>query len=396
VNPAARALIAAVEVRMGRRAAERDLPGLAIAAWYLAGLVLTWLAVSVISHLGHASAHAGMDVSVVLYRSGADPLLGPLLSHRLLSTWQLDAVACAVLTIAAAGYVTGWARVHRSGEQHWPISRAISFFAGLAVCAIATNGSIAVYDMTLFSAHMIGHLLLIMIAPPLLVAGRPLRLAVAALREPWRGRLSRLLAGRHLALLTAPPVALACYTAVIVGSHLTGLMDQIMRTPWLGQVEHLVYLLVGCQFFVIILGDEPIRWRLSYPARLLLLALSMAVDTFTGLVLLQSSTPIAMLANPGLQVDPLADTHAGGAIMWVGGDGIMIVIMILLVIAWARQPEHLRRSPNSWLEQARRASFAQRVGAPAVMPSTTGESDFDEDEARRNDYNEWLRRIAKT
>jgi cytochrome c oxidase assembly factor CtaG len=378
---------------MARRAAGRDLPGLAIAAWYLAGLVLTWLTVSVISHLSHAS-HAGMDMSTALYRSGADPVLGPLLSHRLLSTWQLDAVACAVLTIAAAGYVTGWARFNRSGDQPWPIGRAISFFAGLAVCAFATNGSIAVYDMTLFSAHMIGHLLLIMVAPPFLVAGRPLRLAVATLREPWRGRLSRLLDGRHIALLTAPPVALACYTAVIVGSHLTGLMDAIMRTPWLGQLEHLAYLLVGCQFFVIILGDEPIRWRLGYPARLLLLALSMAVDTFTGLVLLQTSTPIAMQSNPGLQVNPLADTHAGGAIMWVGGDGIMIVIMILLVITWARQPEHLRRNPQSWLEQARRASFAERVGSHALSAGQT--PDFDEDEARRADYNEWLKRIAKT
>ena len=90
-------------------------------------------------------------------------------------------------------------------------------------------------------------------------------------------------------MLTAPPVALASYTAVIVGSHLTGLMDVIMRNTWAGQLEHLVYLLVGCQFFVLVVGDEPIRWRLAAPARWLLLAVAMAVDTFTGIVLMQGT-----------------------------------------------------------------------------------------------------------
>ena len=122
----------------------------------------------------------------------------------------------------------------------------------------------------------------------------------------------------------------------------------------------------------------------------------MAVDTFTGLVLLQTATPIDMLPNPGLHVDPLADTHAGGAIMWVGGDGIMIVIMIMLVLAWVRQPEDARRNANGWLEQARRANFAQRVGSVPDSPDAGSDVDFDEDEARRADYNEWLKRIAKT
>src|SRR5204863_516257 len=111
--------------------------------------------------------------------------------------------------------------------------------------------------------------------------------------------------GRAVSLLTAPPVALACYTAVIVGSHLTGLMDTIMRNTIAGQVEHLVYLIAGYQFFVLIVGDEPIRWRLSTPARWGLLAVSMAVDTFTGVTLMMATTPIAMRPPVGVQVEPL-------------------------------------------------------------------------------------------
>ena len=58
---------------------------------------------------------------------------------------------------------------------------------------------------------------------------------------------------------------------------------------WAGQVEHLVYLGVGCQFFLLVLGDSPSAGGCSTPARWLLLALSMAVDTFAGIVLPQST-----------------------------------------------------------------------------------------------------------
>ena len=122
------------------------------------------------------------------------------------------------------------------------------------MCGFATNGSIAVYDQVLFTAHMAGHLALVMVAPVLLVAGHPLTLALAAAEPARRERLARIATGRVVSLLTAPPVALAAYTVVIVGSHLTGLMDEIMRNTWAGQLEHLVYVLVGCQFFVLVVG----------------------------------------------------------------------------------------------------------------------------------------------
>src|SRR5581483_8133618 len=128
----------------------------------------------------------------------------------------------AVLILAAAAYLTGVGLVPVRSQVRWPMRRTVSFLAGLAVCAFATNGSIAVYDQVLFTAHMVGHLALVMVAPVLIVAGHPLSLLLAAAPSGRRARLERVLTGRVVSLLTAPPVALACYTAVIVGSHLTG------------------------------------------------------------------------------------------------------------------------------------------------------------------------------
>ena len=185
-------------------------------------------------------------------------------------------------------------------------------------------------------------------------------------------------------------MALASYVVAIVGSHLTGLMDTIMRITWAGQVEHLVYVLVGCQFFSLIVGEEPIRWRLSSPARWLLLAIAMAVDTFTGVVLLQGTRAIGMLVSPGLHVDTLADTRTGGAIMWFAGDAIMAVVMIGLVISWLRRVE--TSEEKGWLEQARRATFSAHTGAATADSDAPG---FDDDDAARRSYNSWLANLDR-
>ena len=55
------------------------------------------------------------------------------------------------------------------------------------------------------------------------------------------------------------------YASTIVLTHLTGLMSTVMSRPWLGQAEHGLYLGVGFVFFLLVFGDEPIRWRLSPP-----------------------------------------------------------------------------------------------------------------------------------
>lgn len=377
--------------------ARRRVPGLVWAAWALTGALVLGLAAAVLHHLsGSTSAMTGMSdmhsghLSASFYRVGTEPS-GPLLGSHLLTAWQLDPVALAVLLLLAATYLTGVIRCRRDGEA-WPVPFTLSFLAGLVVCGLATNSSIAVYDMSLFTAHMIGHLMLVMLAPALIMAGRPLNLLLDTRRGESRERVRRILLGRTVSLLTAPPVALASYTVVIVGTHLTGLMDEIMRYTWLGQLEHLTYLVLGCQFFAVVIGDPPIRWRLGVPARLFMLAISMAVDTFTGIVLLQTKTAIHMMPPPDANINPLTDTQTGGAIMWFGGDGIMAVIMVVTAIGWIYR-QNAVVEPGGWLEQARRANFAAHVGGGESSDVPDDSADFDDDEQRLAQYNEWLKKI---
>jgi putative copper resistance protein D len=370
-------------------------------------ILLGTVAVLLVEIVRRLSGAHGPVLPVSWCRSTTMAILPPLTGSRWFTSWQPDRVAETLIVALAALYLAGVVAVSRQRSRRWPVLRTASFLAGLGVIVLATSSSIAVYDMAMFSAHMLGHLALVMVAPPLLVAGRPMTLALHATRNPWHGRIRRVVRSRALALWFCPPVALAAYTIVIVGTHLTGLMNEIMSHPWAGQVEHVAYLVVGYQFFALVVGDEPLRWRLSMPAKLLLLAVAMAVDTFTGVILLQTTQAIEMGGASPSHVDPLTETHLGGAIMWVGGDGIMAAVMILVAISWFRRPEYRRRSSRSWLEQARRANLdAHRLPEPLDAATAGGLAqgsadeapvrDVDTDERALADYNAWLNRLDRS
>ncbi len=346
-----------------------------------------------------ANSHA-LPVEWARWSRQPDPLQ-PLSGWRFATAWQLDPPLVLLVALLTAGYVSAMRRVARAHPRRlWPRRHTAAFLAGLAVAVVATCSSVGVYDMSLFSVHMAQHLMLIMVAPPLLAAGRPITLLLHSVRNPWHHRAIRVLRSPAASVLFSPPVALVVYTVTIVATHLSGLMDRVMNNVWLGQGEHLLYLAAGYLFFVLVFGDEPIRWRLSMPGRLMLVVVAMAVDTFVGLVLLQTVHPIAMMAHPGWGASALTDTHTGGAIMWFFGDGVMVVLIVLLFRSWVRRPEYARRQSGSWLERARLATFddhtASRASAPEgdLHPATGagrgGRTDFDDDEARRLAYNDWL------
>lgn len=356
------------------------------------GVVLAVIAVAGLALYRHLSTPDLPVLPISWSRGHAPTSLAPLMGRPLLTEWQVNPLALVVLGSVAALYLAGAASVPRRGRGRWPWQRTGYFLAGLGVCALATNSSIAVYDMALFSAHMVGHLMLVMLGPILLCAGQPFNLLVAATADPWHARVVRALRGPVATVVFFPPVVLATYAAVIVCSHLTGVMNTIMLNPWAGQLEHLVYVVVGVQFFTLITGgDPPIRWQLTTPARWVLLAISMAVDTFTGVILLMYVRPMAMTHVPGLDVNAYTDTQTGGAIMWVGGDGLMAAVMIILVVGWLRSPELRARDRTGFIERARRATFTGHTGVPT--PEVAGGIEFDEDDERLASYNRWLASI---
>jgi putative copper resistance protein D len=212
----------------------------------------------------------------------------------------------------------------------------VSFLAGLIVTFIATQSVIGVFDMEYFSDHMIQHLLLIMVAAPLFALSAPLDLAYDA----GSPRLRRLLDGRVMTLVTQPLFGFAAYFVFIPVTHLTGLFNLMMEHEWVHHLEQIGFLVVGYLFFRVAFGLER-GTQLHRGLRLVFVMAAVPVDTFTGLALVMSShTPFpayaAMAPRGSTKAGILANIHLGGAIMWIGGDALMLLACIPIAIAWVK------------------------------------------------------------
>ena len=217
-------------------------------------------------------------------------MLPPFSWSEAATNWQFAPIVTAFTALVAAAYLWGVLRVRRRHPRRpWPLRRTIPFLLGLLVINLATQSGIGTYDDTLFWDHMIQHLMLIMVAPPLLVAGQPVTLLLHASRNPLHTGVKKLVRSRPVQWITWPGFGVAAYAATIVGTHLTSFMNLVIEHDAIHEAEHVLYLVVGYLFFLPLLGHEPIRWRVPYPIRLLVLALAMPVDTFTGLVLLYAN-----------------------------------------------------------------------------------------------------------
>lgn len=287
-----------------------------------------------------------------------------------LTRWQFAPLVSALLILLAAAYLAAVLLVARRGAaRRWPGRRTAAFLLGLAVIAVATQSSIGVYDDVLFSAHMVQHLMLIMVAPPLLIRGRPATLLLRATRGPARIRAGKVLRSAPVSWLTWPPVAVVLYSAVVIGTHLTPLMNLVLENAAVHDAEHALYLTAGYLYFLPVVGSEPIRWRISVFGRYLLLLLTMPVDTLVGVVLmLAPREPFPGYARAGRRwgPGPLADLHQGGLIMFAGSGLIMAGLAVMLAAALVRAGSRPVRPAdldayNAYLARLDHGPFSQRL-----------------------------------
>jgi len=317
------------------------------------------------------------------------PGLPPFSWTEAVSNWQFAPVVTAFAVIAGALYLWGVIRVaRRHPARPWSWLRTASFLLGLLVVVLATQSGIGTYDDTLFWDHMIQHLMLIMIAPPLLVLGQPVTLLMHASRNPLHTWVKRVVRSTPVVWLTWPVLGVIAYAATIVGTHLTSFMNIVMSNSAVHNAEHVLYLVVGYLYFLPLLGREPIKWKVSYPLRLFLLFIAMPVDAFTGVVLGSYGTyPFAPMDPRSWGPSPLEDVHDGGAVMWIGGAAIMFVVIMVTFFAWSRETRP--SGGMGWLEAARRANLAEHTDTPEPRRA----ANVDEDDDQLAAYNAYLARI---
>lgn len=257
--------------------------------------------------------------------------MNPPFSWHHLNQWDLSVVPIILLLIAGSLYARDVSRA-----PSWPRNRSVCFASGLLVTFIATQSFIGVFDAEYFSDHMIQHLLLIMVAAPLFALSAPLDLAYQA----GDATIRRWLDSRFMAGVTHPLFAFALYAAFIPFAHLTGFMNLMLQHAWLHHLEHVGFLVVGYLFFRVAFGLE--RGYTLHPGlRLVYVMAAVPVDTFTGLVLsMESRIPFssyrASAPTGSSTAWQLSNIKLGGAIMWIGGDALMLLVCIPMAVMWVK------------------------------------------------------------
>jgi len=254
-----------------------------------------------------------------------------------------------IVAITAALYGAGARAVRRHPTRAMlPMWRVMSFMLGLLVVMAALVGPIDHGADDRFSVHMVQHLLLMMVAAPLLTLGAPVTVLLLCLSRDARRRVVwPVLRSRAVRVLLSPAPAFCMFVGVLWGSHYPPIYDAAASNQALHDLEHLSYLFVAVLLWSVAFGFDFGPARPEHPGRLLMLFSLMAATGILGLVLTTTPRPLftyyVRAAPDG--VSPLHDQHLGGVIMWAVGTVIAAVAMIPVLLSWLAEDE--RRTVQS-------------------------------------------------
>jgi cytochrome c oxidase assembly factor CtaG len=250
-----------------------------------------------------------------------------------LRSWPFDPRLLAALLLTAGVYLRGWLALRRRDPRRWPGGRPAAFLGGLAAIELALASPVEPFAGLLLQVHMVQHLLLMMMAPPLLWLGAPLFPLLRGLPRPVRmvwvaPWLSAPPLRRLFQRLTHPLTALVLFVAVTWVWHAPPVYDLALRSNGWHYLQHACFLGTALVFWYPIVRPYPARPRWSpwllFPC-LILADLSntalAALLTFSNRLLYPYYAQVPRLAG----LSPLDDQSAAGVVMWVPGSAAFLL-----------------------------------------------------------------------
>jgi putative membrane protein len=326
-----------------------------------------------------ALAAAALGPAAALAAAGVALAHGPVPSVppdplNLVFGWTLEPAVLLPLLVAAVGWLRLVARIDRAHPANpVPRRRTVAFLAGLGVIAGALMSGIDAYDTTLFSVHMVQHLLLTLVAAPLIALGAPITMLLRAATPDVRRRLILpILHSRVMRVLSFPVVSWLAFAAVMWGTHFSPLFDLSLEQPLVHDLEHALYLGAGLLFWWPAVGLDPSPWRMPHPVRAMYVFLQMPQNTFLAVAILGSSVPLyAHYATLVRSWGPsaLEDQQQAGGLMWLGGDILFLAAMGAILAGWMIHEKSREEAVDRRLDaeraaiRVREAKLAERLAA---------------------------------
>ncbi|MEE9286058.1 MAG: cytochrome c oxidase assembly protein [Dehalococcoidia bacterium] len=291
----------------------------------------------------------------------------------ILARWSFDPTVLLAVLLPGVLYGRGmrrWTAQPRLMKPWQPYS----FYAGLTVVFVALSSPLDALADDLFVMHMVQHLLLLMLAPPLILVGAPTTPVLLGLPRAARQHVVKPLMQSQAVraayrLITAPPVAFGLFVAAAWSWHFApGAYDAALGNGALHIVQHMTFFGVGMLYWWTIIDPRPLRSRLAYPTRMgFIIATELQnVGLGAALTLQKSLLYTTYAAGPGLWgLSPLDDQQAGGATLWIGGVMMLLLALVVTGLVWFDKGEKQMRKAEA--EADRRAQLAAGGGGGPVF-----------------------------
>lgn len=262
--------------------------------------------------------------------------------------WSSEPWMYLAVGVAALAYRQGlralWARlgVGRGVSRR----RSLAYVGGLLALAAALVSPLDALSGALFSAHMVQHLVLVLVAAPLLAAGAPLLVLAwalpprgrGALRSAWRGSRG-LRAGWRL--LVNPAGAWLLHAVALWAWHVPPLYDLAVRRDAVHALEHASFLLTAVLFWWVVLPRGRRLRRTHGAGALYVFTFAMQSGVLGALLTLSTRSwyDAHRETTAVWGLSPLADQQLAGAIMWVPGSVPYLAAVATLIYLWLDEPD---------------------------------------------------------
>src|SRR5882762_2147088 len=257
----------------------------------------------------------------------------------ILESWSAPIGVNVSLCLVAVVYTMGWLRLRIVFPNLIPTWRLAAFFAGIVSLWIAVGSPLEAFDDVSLSVHMVQHLLLMAVAPPLILLGAPTLPLLRGLPRTIRGAVGQFLrwppAQRLDRVLTYPAVCWLAATVALIAWHIPAAFELALRSDSWHEIEHACFFATSLMFWWPVIQPFPsvARWPgWSIPLYLFLGTLPGgalgAFLTFCDRVLYPSYAAAPMI----LHLSPLEDQVFAGALMWVFGTFVYTVPAVILTV----------------------------------------------------------------
>jgi putative membrane protein len=224
----------------------------------------------------------------------------------------------------------------RYPDRAYPFWRIAAFACGAALMTAVLSPPVDSLADRFFAWHMMQHVVLTLVGPPLMLLGAPL-LLVVALPPP---RIARRIAGFAQSpaghAIFAPITGWILFVAVLWASHFSPLYEAALEHPGVHVAEHALYVTAAFLFWASVVQVGYVPRPVPFAARMLYLFLAIPQGAFLGLAIYAARHVLyshyAAVAGVGAA---LADQQNGGAVMWIAGGFLLFVAFMCTAGAWA-------------------------------------------------------------